>query len=370
MLLDNQPYTFDRVFRLTVSIATLVFLVWLADRLSGVLVPFAVAFLIAFLLNPLVNLVQRKIPNRAAAALLVMAGVGVLGALGVWLLLEVMVSEVIGLGQALGALVTEQNLPEQVRGLLPADVLDQIRGFYGDWKQVEDLVRQERFWTLLGKVAPVPLSILQGLGGLVAWIFGLSVILMYIAFMLIDFDWLRRNWSSWIPAGRKEKVEELVADFNLAMGRHFRAQAVVAGMVGGLFATGFSITGLPMAILFGLFVGLLNMVPYLQLAAIPLAGFLALMQVVRDGDSLWWAFGGVAMVFMLVQLIQDALLVPRIMGKAFGLRPVIILLAVMVWGELLGLLGLVIALPMTCLGYAWYQRLVLEPARAASEHAT
>ncbi|MFW5830560.1 MAG: AI-2E family transporter [Planctomycetota bacterium] len=366
MLLDQRPYTFDRVVRMVLGVGLLVFLVWLADRLSNVLVPFAIGFLIAYLLNPLVALVQRKLPNRVAATMLVMLVAAiVVGAAGA-LLIDIMAAEIVDLGKALAELVHRKDLPAQVRNLLPPELTEQIKAHYGEWQKIEELVKEERFWSLLTQVAPVPLSVLQGLGGLLGWLFGLTVIVMYVAFMLIDFHWLQQRWSGLIPAGQRPLVQGLVADFNDAMRRHFRAQAVVAGIVGLLFATGFSITGLPMAILFGLFVGLLNMVPYLQLASIPLAGFLALMQVIQQGDSLLWAFGGVAAVYILVQLIQDALLVPRIMGKAFGLRPVIILLAVMVWGELLGLLGLVIALPMTCLGYAWYQRLVLEPAAAAS----
>jgi predicted PurR-regulated permease PerM len=190
---------------------------------------------------------------------------------------------------------------------------------------------------------------------------GLSVIALYVVFLLLDYEWFKENWNKIIPPKQRDHVDGFLVDFNAAMNRHFRAQAVVASCVGVLFAIGFSIIGLPMAILFGLFIGLLNMVPYLQLLALIPAALLACMQSLESGGSIGMSLVAVLIVFAVVQVIQDALLVPRIMGKAFGLRPVIILLAIMIWGKILGLLGLIIALPLTCLAWAWYQRLVIIP---------
>ena len=72
----------------------------------------------------------------------------------------------------------------------------------------------------------------------------------------------------------------------------------------------------------------------------------------------------VVAVFAVAQLIQDAVLTPRIMGKATGLRPAIMLLGVCIWGQLLGFLGLVLAIPLTCLGLAYYRRVVLIGTKA------
>ena len=68
----------------------------------------------------------------------------------------------------------------------------------------------------------------------------------------------------------------------------------------------------------------------------------------------------VLIVFAVVQLIQDAVLTPRILGKSTGLRPLVILLGVCVWGKLLGFLGLVLAIPLTCIGLAYYRKFILE----------
>lgn len=117
-----------------------------------------------------------------------------------------------------------------------------------------------------------------------------------------------------------------------------------------------------MGILLGFFVGLLNLVPYLQLIGLIPAVVLAAIHALETGQSFWVVMGMTGLVFVVVQIIQDAVLVPRILGKAMGLSPAVMLLSLSIWGKLLGMLGLLIALPMTCLVLAYYRRLVLAPA--------
>ena len=147
----------------------------------------------------------------------------------------------------------------------------------------------------------------------------------------------------------------------MAMNRYFRGQATVASIVGVLFATGFWLIGLPMGIFVGLFIGLLNMVPYLQVVGLIPAFFLALVHALETGTSFWVTVGLTGLVFVAVQAIQDTLLTPKIMGKVTGLNPAMILLSLSIWGKLLGIFGLVIALPMTCLLLAYYRRFLCSP---------
>ena len=113
-----------------------------------------------------------------------------------------------------------------------------------------------------------------------------------------------------------------------------------------------------MAIVLGLFIGLLNMVPYLQLISLIPSTLLCLVcSVDSDVDfwSIWWA---TMAVYIIVQCIQDLFLTPKIMGKAMGLNPAIILLSLSVWGTLLGFIGLIIALPLTTLLLAYYDQYI------------
>lgn len=144
------------------------------------------------------------------------------------------------------------------------------------------------------------------------------------------------------------------------MNRYFRGQSLVAFLVGILFSIGFLIVGLPLAIVLGLFIGLLNMVPYLQIIGVIPTVLLCLIKASESGQNFWLLFAACMAVFIIVQLIQDIILVPRIMGHVTGLNPAIILLSLSIWGTLLGVIGMIIALPLTSLVLAYYQKYILK----------
>ena len=115
-----------------------------------------------------------------------------------------------------------------------------------------------------------------------------------------------------------------------------------------------------MGVLLGVLLGVMTMIPYLQvIGAIP-AVMLAAIHALETGQSFWMVLGLTGVVFVVVQIVQDVILVPKILGKAMGLSPAVMLLSLSIWGKLLGMLGLLIALPMTCLVLAYYRRLVLK----------
>ena len=144
------------------------------------------------------------------------------------------------------------------------------------------------------------------------------------------------------------------------MNKYFRGQGVVAFCVGVLFSIGFLIIDFPMAIGLGMFIGLLNMVPYLQLIGFIPAILLAIVKAADTGQNFWFIMLMVVIVFGVVQLIQDTFLTPKIMGKVMGLNAAIILLSLSIWGSLLGIMGMIIALPMTTLLLTYYQRFVIK----------
>jgi predicted PurR-regulated permease PerM len=153
---------------------------------------------------------------------------------------------------------------------------------------------------------------------------------------------------------------QLLKEVEDSMNRYFRGQGLIALLVGIGFAVGFSIVGLPMAVGVGLFIGLLNMVPYLQMLGIVPVTVLALLKASDTGESFWVIIGLCAVVFVIVQTLQDMVLTPKIMGSAMGMNPAVILLSLSVWGCLLGFIGLVIALPLTVLCFTYYKRIVLK----------
>ena len=114
-----------------------------------------------------------------------------------------------------------------------------------------------------------------------------------------------------------------------------------------------------MGVVLGLFIGILNLVPYLQLISLPITLILCLMAAISGQAEFWTIFWESMAVYVIVQCIQDLYLTPKIMGKAMGLNPAIILLSLSIWGALLGFLGLIIALPLTTLILSYYDLYVI-----------
>ena len=370
MLQEKRPYTFDRVIRLSLTIGLLWGLVWLLGYLSDVLIPFAVALLLAYLINPLVLLVQKKVPNHTAAVFLSLLLVVAAVTLIMLLAIPMIVSETSHMGNVLSDLVNNSDLAKRAANLLPANIWQTVKEYISR-EDVQQFFKTDRFGNLaesiMRKVLPGVWGLISGTTSFLMGLVGLSVIGLYLVFLLLDYRTIKENWQNFIPPTQRELVVGFVYDFDQGMNRYFRAQAAVASIVGVLFAIGFTLISLPMGILLGLLVGLLNMVPYLQLLAVPPALALALVHALETGMGIWTMIGLTILVFALVQAIQDGFLVPRIMGNATGLSPAMILLSLSIWGKLLGVLGLLIALPISALLLAYYRRLLAASMPAAAE---
>ena len=134
-----------------------------------------------------------------------------------------------------------------------------------------------------------------------------------------------------------------------------------------MFSVGFLIIGFPMPIALGCFIGLISFVPYLQVVGIVPALILALLRCADTGQNFWLLIGGVALVYIVVQVLQDTIVTPHVMGKIMGLSPAIILLSLTVWGYMLGIIGLIIALPITTLGISYYHRYIIGNVENSSD---
>lgn len=358
---DSKPYTFDRVVRGLLTALALVVLVWVLRYLSDVLIPFAVALLLAYLLNPIVTRLEARLKSRALAVGITLVGVAVAMAgllLGV---IPLVIDEAQRLGLLLKQLLVDSDMGQRAAGAISDDLWQSIQAYIEENeldKALLDLDLDAVVGFVYGKLLPGAWGVVQGVLGFVFALIGLTIIGLYLVFLLLDYPKVREGWKSLLPPAWREPAANFLAEADAAMHRYFRAQATVAAIVGVLFAIGFEIVGLPLGILLGLLIGLLNMVPYLQIVGLIPAFILAALDALATGGNVWLALGGVALVFAIVQTIQDGLLVPKIMGPAMGLNPAVVLLSLSIWGKLLGLLGLLIALPATCLLLAWWRRML------------
>jgi len=355
----EKPYTFDRVVRIIITLIVIGLMLLVLNYLREVLIPFVVALIFAYLMNPLVNFIQRFVKKRVIAvfsSLLLLMGVFTL--LGV-IMIPLIIKEVAHMSELIQDLVVKSDLQQQIQSYLPDNLSLAVHDFISnqDFQQLFNIENAggisefviQKFLPTIGSIFSETLSFILG-------IFGLAIIILYLIFLLIDYNDVIAEWKSLIPPKYKNVILGVVHDFEEAMNNYFRAQALIASIVGVLFAIGFSIIGLPMGILLGLFTGVLNMMPYLHNLSLIPALFLAMMKSLETGSDMWIMFALVLVVFGVVQIIADVILVPKIMGNATGLNAAVILLSLSIWGKMLGMLGLLIALPMTYLLLSYYRR--------------
>lgn len=224
--------------------------------------------------------------------------------------------------------------------------------------QVQSALNENNLAQTLQSLLPKAWNIFTHSVNLVVSIFAAFIVLLYTFFILLDYEAIANGWIGLVPAKYREMTVRIVNDVKDGMDRYFRGQALVAFLVGVLFSIGFLIIDFPLAIGFGLFIGLLNMVPYLQLIALVPTVLLALLKAADTGDNFWWVLASALIVFCVVQAIQDSIIVPKVMGRITGLNPAIILLSLSVWGALMGVVGMIIALPCTSIMLSYYKRYI------------
>lgn len=368
MALDDRTYTFDRVVRIVATTGVLVGLVWLAGYLSDVLIPFAVALLIAYLVNPLVVRIQKKIRNRSAAVFITLLLLLAAAVILAMVIIPLVASEVSHMSRIVSQIAENSKVAQRAADYLPNQLWQSIQEFFTR-PEIRKFFDTEKMIGALRagaeKILPGVWGLITGTASFLLGLLGLAVIGLYLVFLLLDYERIATGWKELIPTDYRDAVVGFVDDFEVAMSNYFRGQAAVAAICGVLFAVGFALIGLPLGILLGLFIGLLNMVPYLQIIGLIPAFLLALFHALETGASFWGILALTGLVFVAVQVIQDAFLVPKIMGKVTGLNPAMILLSLSIWGKLLGLLGLIIALPATYLLLVYYRRLIYGPSPAA-----
>ena len=221
------------------------------------------------------------------------------------------------------------------------------------------MLSKENLNDLVKEVFPQVWSLLTNTFSIIFSIAIVFVIMLYFIFILLDYEKIADGWINLIPKKYRHFVKGLSEDVEYSMNRYFRGQSLIALCVGILLAIGFKIIDFPLAILLGLFIGVLNLIPYMQtIGFIPMI-LLSLIKSTETGQNFWIIFGLSVVVLCIVQCIQDLILTPKIMGKAMGLNPAIILLSLSIWGTLLGFIGLIIALPMTTLCLSYYKRFIL-----------
>lgn len=361
----NREFTFDRIARMFVLTIVVLLILWGVRAIWDVLLPFLLAGIFAYVVMPLVRFFQYTLRLRSRG-LSVILTLGVIGALIYLAIIYVVPSVKEEVEKTLQMISSYSGGQDLISMLLP--------------RSVRDYFTSNRTWGNLSrnlsidKVIENTKLILDQVGGIInstlsvfSWGFVFLMGIVYFIFILLDFENLGRGIISLFPVSLRPMMRTVFSDLDRYMNSYFRGQALVALSVGVLLSIGFNIIGLPMATAMGIFIGLLNFIPYMQALGIVPLGLAGLLMAAQNGENVFICLLIAYGVLLIVQIIQDMILVPRIMGHTMGMRPSLILLVLTIWGSLLGFFGMLIALPATMFLYSFYKRYVLEDKEYIAE---
>jgi len=355
--MERKKITFDLFIRGVVGLIIIVGFLMLLYRLSNVLVPFFLAWLIAYLMFPLVKFFEVKLrfKYRALAIFAAFFTIALILTLATIILLPPIVSEFAKVKDIIMEYINSNETASNV----PAIINQFIQEHIGS-DQIMKLLDKQEFQQMVKEALPRLWTIITESIGIVFSLFSLLMVVLYTIFILLDYETISNGWPNLVPTRYRAFCVGVMKDINDGMNKYFRGQALVAFCVGILFSIGFLIIDMPLAIPLGLFIGLLNMVPYLQIVGFIPTILLAVIHAADTGQNFWIIMLFCLIVFAVVQGIQDMFLTPKIMGHVTGLNPAIILLSLSIWGSLMGVLGMIIALPMTTLLLTYYQKFIID----------
>lgn len=363
----RQPFDLDRTVRLVIAVAATAVAVWLIHRLRDVLLPFCIASLIAYMFEPFVQFNRRllHLKGRVSATFVTLFEATFICGMLCYFFVPMIVGEIKEMSKMVEVYATTElkipYIPDQLHSFLRKNI---------DFNRLSGMMEGVDWTAAVEETLAAAWSVVSGsltfIFAAVSWF----IVLLYVIFIMIDYDRLSLLFRRLVPPRSRKTVFRIGGDIKRSMNHYFRGQALVAFLVGVLFSIGFLIIDMPLAVVMGMFIGLLNMVPYLQLISLVPAVLLCLVYSVGNSTPFWPMMGQCIAVYCVVQAIQDLVLTPRIMGKAMGLNPALILLSLSVWGSLLGFIGLIIALPLTTLLLSYYNEFVIlpgEPSQGAGE---
>ena len=357
----EKEITFDRFVRILGIVLLVGGVLYTMNFLSSVLLPFFVAWLLAYLMYPIVKFVQYKLHVPTRALSIIVALVFVLAVIGgvFYLIIPPMIDQFEKLGDIVMQYVKQGTNGESFQAVVQQWLHDNRQAIEQVFKRkdVSDAIKSAmpKLFSVLGQTANVILSIVASL-----------ITLLYMFFILLDYEYLSSSWIKIFPKKVRPFWQSLMKDVERELNSYIRGQSLVALIMGILFCIGFTIIDFPMAIGLGILIGIMDLVPYLHTFALIPTAFLALLKAADTGQNFWVILASAVAVFCVVQVIIDMVVTPKVMGKAMGLNPAILLLALSVWGTLLGFIGLIIALPLTTILIAYYQRYVTKDK--AAEH--
>lgn len=333
-----------------VLLAVICILLYFSRR---VVAPFFIAFALAYLMDPLVDKMASKGASRTGPVLFLMLAFFFVLVIAGLLLVPIISMQTENLVQNIP--VYNGIFQDWIRPLL-----EMVRGL--DPVKVEEILNEglSRFGELPMKALQFSGKLLWGsisnLFNIILMIANLVIIPVVMFYLLRDFDSINERLLALVPPRFQEKTRETVLEIDKVLSSFVRGQLMVVALMGVMYAFGLFLCDTPMSLSLGLMAGLVNLVPYLGLVL----GFAPAAILTFMHTQEWLPVLGVAGVFAFVQAMEGMVITPRVVGENIGLHPVAVIFAVLLGGELFGLVGMILGVPAVAVLNVLFSRGILQ----------
>lgn len=332
-------------FRRLQWVALLLGVLWVISLLAPVLTPFAVAAILGWLGDPLVDKLQARGHSRAVSVGIVFVAMLLLLLLVLLILIPLVARQVMVLVESWPAY--QAWFSRWFNGWLLPWLYRHFEFDLMEWLYSDQLLAVvQEHWQRVGGMATSVLAFVSRSGmNIVLWLTNLVLIPVLAFFFLRDWDRFVERIAALVPRDYLPMATRLAKESDAVLGGFLRGQMLVMAALGIMYGLGLWLVGVKVGILIGVIGGVLSFVPYLGPASVVLMGGIAAL--VQGGG--WPMLLGVGVVFTVAQLVESYLLTPKLVGERIGLHPMAVIFAVMAGGVLFGFLGMLLALPVAAI---------------------
>lgn len=337
-----KPVTKRALVRIAAGLILAYVLLWLMSVLETVTTVLMISLILAYMVNPLVNKLQFWGLSRSLASILIVLSVIMFFVLFLIFFVPAIFREIASFGKyAPSYLKTLEKLLEEV-----------IRYFGITIPQTPDEIKQlviEQWQQVLPKIANpaarVASTIFSSTMGILSFVFYALLIPILTYYLMVSFENIRAGAKDLIPPYSRPAVLSRLNEIDTALSAFVRGQVTVSLILAVLYSIGFVLIGIDLAIVLGVTSGLLFIIPYFGTLIGIIGGSLMALAKFGDLTHVLYVLGWIS----FVQLLEGNLITPKVVGSAIGLNPVVYILALIVAGNLFGLVGLLVAIPVTAI---------------------
>lgn len=336
------PLRSYKYVRTLMWLSGLLFTVWFVYELGNILIPFAISFLLAYILNPLISKFEAfKVPRLLGSLILILLFVGIIALVVVFILPAT-------LHQFNDMLFVIADMAKDLVTQIKEGKIFALLSTYGiPVEYSREILSQQltpKLEAILKNIIGAVLNFISSLSNIITQLINVLIIPFLTFYLLKDFHKIIEKSKSLIPLNRRDTVINYFIKVDKLLGRYLRGALVVAFIHGTLAALLLWVFGIHYPLVLGFIAGTLSLIPYIGLF---ISLTLALIVSLFSGDPVWIKMVFVLGIFGTLQILEASVLSPNILGRQVGLHPVMLVLALLVFGYFLGFIGLIIAIPTT-----------------------